>query len=178
VRETDARLGLPAGTAAAVDAMHSTPVMRNRLATARFLALDLFAAGAVLVAALVGVLVWSPARTGLLAALGVVGALGLVLYVGSLRFRRVTEAADLHRTAERLAELFKVRYVVFGHSHAAGTWPLGTGGTYVNVGTWVPEGEESFFVFFVLRENGGTAEGALWRWNKRARRPEPLAAGR
>ena len=68
-------------------------------------------------------------------------AVGLVAYVGSLRFQRVSEAAELRRTAEHIARLFQVRYVAFGHTHAAGVWQLPNGSTYVNVGTWVPAGD-------------------------------------
>jgi UDP-2,3-diacylglucosamine pyrophosphatase LpxH len=166
----DDRYGLSPGTAARVNAMHATPVMRRPLATARFLALDLIAAGLLIVAAAVGVLVWAPTRGGLLASLAVFAAVGLVAYVGSLRFRRVSEAAGLRRTAERIAELFQVRYVAFGHTHAAGTWQLPNGATYVNVGTWVPGGDEAYFVYFAI--DGATRDGALWRWNKREMKPE------
>jgi UDP-2,3-diacylglucosamine pyrophosphatase LpxH len=166
----DERFGLPPGTAAQVDAMHATPVMRRPFATARFLALDLIAVAALFVVGAIGILVWAPTRGGLLVALGVLAALGLVAYVGSLRFQRVSEAAELRRTAERIAELFRVRYVAFGHSHAAGTWQLANGSTYVNVGTWVPSGDESYFVYFAIE--GDTGEGALWRWNKAEMKPE------
>jgi len=168
------RFRLPAGTAEAVDAMHATPVMRNVLATARFLALDLFA-GAGLIALLTAVImVWYPARTGLLALIAAVAALGLVLYVGALRFRHITDAAELPRTAERLAALFDVPYVVFGHSHTAGTWPLAGGSTYVNVGTWVPEGEAAYFVYFAVTGSGAERRAGLWRWNKSGALPQPF----
>jgi hypothetical protein len=97
-----------------------------------------------------------------------------VLYIGALRFRHIAEATGLHRTAERIARLFEVPYVIFGHSHAAGTWPLATGATYVNVGTWVPEGEEAYFVYFAVTGEGAERRGGLQRWNKRDGTPRPF----
>jgi hypothetical protein len=175
VAAVDAQFGLPVGTAAQVDAMHATPVMRHTFATARFLALDLFAAGGAVVLAALAILIWYPARIGLLGLVAAIAALGLTLYVGALRFRRITEAAELHRTAERLAQLFKVPIVIFGHSHAAGDWPLAAGGHYINVGTWVPEGEDAYFVYFAVTGDGPSRQSGLWRWNKRECQPQPFA---
>ena len=175
VAATDARCGLAPGTAAAVDAMHAIPVMRYPFAMARFLALDLIAGTLALAMAATAVLIWYPARVGLLALLGALAAVSLIGYVGALRFRRVTEAAQLHRTAERLAQLFKVPYVVFGHSHGAGTWPLPSGSSYVNVGTWVPEGDAAYFVYFAAEGEGTERVARLWRWHKAKREPEPFA---
>jgi UDP-2,3-diacylglucosamine pyrophosphatase LpxH len=172
VAEFDRRFGLEPGTAAAVDLLHAAPVMRNAVATARFLALDLLAAGGLLALLALAVLLLAPARTGLLALLGAVAVILLIVYVGALRFRRVTEAAELHRTAEHIARLFQVPNVVFGHSHAAGAWPIPGGGTYFNVGTWVPVAEQAYFVYLVV--TGGRP--CLWRWNKRRREPEPMAS--
>jgi UDP-2,3-diacylglucosamine pyrophosphatase LpxH len=173
--ETDERFGLPAGTSAAVDAMHETPVMRDKLATARFLALDLWAAGAVLVLAALIILLWFPAKIGLLGVLGAAALFGTIVYVGALRFRKVTEMARLHETAQKLADRFGVSHVVFGHSHAAGVWPLRDGATYVNVGTWVPVAEDAYFVYFSLSADGDGRSGRLWRWNKRLREPQVFA---
>ena len=65
-------------------------------------------------------------------------------------------------------------YVIFGHSHAAGMWPLPNGGTYVNVGTWVPAGDDAYFVYFAITGDGDERKGRLWRWNKRQVEPEPF----
>ena len=175
VAAVDERFHLVPGTAATVDAMHRTPVMRNRLATARFLALDLFGTGFVLAAVAAVIVIRYPAHVGVLAVVGAAAVIGLVIYGGALRFAKVTEAAELHRTAERLVALFDVPYVIFGHSHGAGVWPLGSA-TYVNVGTWVPVGDEAYFVYFAVTGEGAEREGRLWRWNKRGRGPEPFAA--
>lgn len=173
--ETDVRFGLQSGTCKAVDLMHARPVMRSKLATARFLAVDLWISGVALVLASLVILLWYPARIGLLGVVAAVGLLGLVVYVGALRFRRVTEAARLHETAQHLADRFAVSHVVFGHSHAAGVWPLRGDATYINVGTWVPVGEDAFFVYFSLAGEGEERRGQLWRWNKRLREPQPFA---
>jgi UDP-2,3-diacylglucosamine pyrophosphatase LpxH len=174
IAAVDRQYDLPPGTAAAVDALHATPVMRFPLAMARFLALDLIAGSVVLTLLALIVLIWYPARVGLLALVGALAAVALIAYVGALRFRRVMEAAQLNRTAERLAQLFHVPYVVFGHSHGAGTWRLPSGSRYVNVGTWVPEGEAAYFVYFAVEGEGQQRVGRLWRWNKAKREPEPF----
>jgi hypothetical protein len=145
------------------------------MAMARFLALDLIAGGVLLGLIAAAVLIWYPARVGLLATVAALAVLGVIAYVGALRFRRVTEAAQLHRTAERLAQLFKVPYVIFGHSHGAGTWPLPGGNAYVNVGTWVPEGEGAYFVYFAAEGDAAERTGRLWRWQKAKQEPEPFA---
>jgi len=176
VAAVDARFSLPPGTAATVDAMHARPVMRGTLATARFLALDLIAAGLLLAAIAAAILIWFPARVGLLALVAGAALISLTGYIGALRFRRMSEAAQLHRTAERISELFKVPYVAFGHSHAAGTWPLANGTTYVNVGTWVPAGDDAYFVYFAIGGDGTARAGRLWRWNKKKAVPEPFTS--
>jgi UDP-2,3-diacylglucosamine pyrophosphatase LpxH len=174
VAAVDARYGLPRGTATAVDALHATPVMRYPFATARFLALDLIVGALALALAAGAVFVWYPAQIGLLALVGALAAGSSIAYIGALRFRRVSEAAQLHRTAERIAQLFRVPYVVFGHSHGAGKWRLPSGSTYVNVGTWVPEGEAAYFVYFAAEGAGPDRTSRLWRWNKAKREPEPF----
>jgi UDP-2,3-diacylglucosamine pyrophosphatase LpxH len=170
----DRRFSLTPGTAARIDALHATPVMRRAFATARFLALDLLASATILAAVTLVVLIWFPARAGLLAVIAAIAALGSIVYAGALRFRRMTEVAQLHRTADTIARLFDVPHVVFGHSHSAGIWPLADGRSYVNVGTWVPEGEEAYFVFFAIRGEGERRRAGLWRWNKARREPEPF----
>jgi UDP-2,3-diacylglucosamine pyrophosphatase LpxH len=174
IAAVDEKFGLPSGTAAAVNAMRASPVMRSALATARFLALDLIVFGGLLAAAVAGILIWYPARTGLLALVAAATVMGSIIYVGALRFRRIAEAAQLRHTAERIAALFKVQNVIFGHSHAAGTWPLPTGGQYINVGTWVPMGEDAYFVYFAATSDGPNWRASLWRWNKRKKEPEPF----
>ena len=174
---TDERFGLPPGTAAKVHAQHERPVMRSRLATARFLGLDLLAAGLLLFALAIFMIFGTATWIGwwvAAAVLGVVACLGLVVYVGALRVRRITEAGKLHRTAEHFAELFQVPYVLFGHSHRAGQWPLRRGESYFNVGTWVPLAKSAFFVYFALSGDGPERHAGLWRWNKTKGEPEPF----
>lgn len=170
----DESFGLAPGTSAAADALHQRPVMRSKLATARFLALDLWLAGAGMIIAALVILLWYPARIGLLALVAALGVVGGVIYIGSLRFSRITEMDRLKETAQTLADRFQVPNVVFGHSHAAGVWPLRDGGTYTNVGTWVPVGEEAYFVYFSLTLDDGERRGHLWRWNKAAGEPRPF----
>ena len=176
VAGVDARFGLRPGTAAAVDALHAAPVTRSWIATARFLSLDIMiAAVALLVAASVIVIAY-PTRLGLLVLVAATAVFGVIAYAGALRLRHVTEAAQLRHTAERLAQLFEVPYVALGHSHAAGLWRLPSGATYVNVGTWVPGGQEGFFVYFAVIPSAGDVQARLWRWNKGRGEPEPFEA--
>jgi len=174
VAEMDHRFALPPGTAAQVHALRATQVMRSRMAAARFLALDLFAAGGLLIAAIVYVLAAYPARIGVLAGVVAAAVVGAILYVGALRFRKVLEYQHLGRIAQRLGSLFRVSHVVLGHSHEAQVAPLANGADYVNVGTWVPAGTDAYFVYFALSGEGEGRRGHLWRWHKREQRPEPF----
>ena len=174
VAALDQRFGLPPGTAAQVHAMRATQVMRRRMAAARFLALDLFAAGGLLVASILYIIIAYPARVGLLAGVVAIAVAGAILYVGALRFRRVLEYQHLRRIAQRLAALFHVQHVVFGHSHQAEAVRLPGGEDYVNVGTWVPAGTDAYFVYFAVSGEGDRRRGRLWRWNKREKRPAPF----
>jgi UDP-2,3-diacylglucosamine pyrophosphatase LpxH len=174
VAEMDQRFGLPSGTAAKVHAMRATQVMRSWMAAARFLALDLFAVGGLLVAGIVYIMIAYPARVGLLASVVAIAVVGVILYIGALRFRRVLEYQQLRRIAQRLADLFRVKYVVLGHSHQAEVTTLPGGSAYVNVGTWVPAGDDAYFVYFALSGDGDQRQGRLWRWRKRDQRPQPF----
>jgi UDP-2,3-diacylglucosamine pyrophosphatase LpxH len=175
MRSFEREAGLPEGTANEIDRLHVRPIMRDRLATIRFLALDLWAAGFALVAAAVGVLAFASAKLGALAMLGAFGAVGLLIYAGSIRLAGVTQAHELEKVAARVASITGVANVVFGHSHRAGAWPLDAGVMYLNVGTWVPVGEKAFFVYALL--TGEERSARLARWNKETARPEPFEAG-
>jgi len=174
VAEMDERFALAPGTAATVHALRSTQVMRSRMAAARFLALDLFAMGGLLIGSIVYVLIAYPARIGLLAGVVAVAVVAGILYVGALRFRKILEYQHLARIAQRLAEMFRVKHVVLGHSHEAQVVPLADGADYINVGTWVPAGTDAYFVYFVLSGEGDDRRGRLWRWLQREQRPEPF----
>ena len=101
----------------------------------------------------------------------------MILYVGALRFRQVLEYHQLRRIAQRLAEIFRVKTVVLGHSHEAEVHVLPDGGAYINVGTWVPAGDEAFFVYFALTGGGEQRDGRLWRWQKREKCPKQFDGG-
>jgi len=171
----DAAVGAPPGSTAAIHALHATPLMRSLLATARFLDLDLFAAAGIVLAVLVGVSSATSAGMGALAAAAVLGMFGGLFAVGRNRIRYIFEYGYLSGIAARIAARFGVRYVVLGHSHKAGDWPLSNGSRYVNVGTWVPSGRHACFVYFVLAGDAGARHGGLWRWNKEKGEPEPFA---
>jgi len=141
--------------------MHATPVMRYRMAIARFLALDLIAGGLLLFLAALrdrhlvpgagrGCSRWSaPSRRWASSA-----------YVGALRFRRVSEGAQLHRTAEAAAALFNVPYVVFGHSHGAGNLAAPQRRTYVTSALGSRGPSPPYFVYFGMEETDGSASPA------------------
>jgi hypothetical protein len=44
----------------------------------------------------------------------------------------------------------------------------------VNVGTWVPESEAAYFVYFAVEGARDHRQGRLWRWNKAKQEPEPF----
>lgn len=166
--------GLRPGTAAALQALHVTPVMRSVGATARFLGLDLFAGGGALVAIALLLVLAHPVSVGWLPLVGVAAALCAFVYIGALRIRRMIDAGQLRHVAEQVADLFQVPYVLFGHSHRAGIWRLHNGGTYFNIGTWIPSPTDAYFVYFALTGDGPEDSAGLWRWNKSKERPEPF----
>ena len=172
----DGALGLAPGTTAKVHAMHARPIMRSWLAAARFLGLDLFAAVVLLLATAVLIIVKYPGQIAWLGVLAMVAVLGGVIYGGALRFTQISAYAQLRGIGERLAEMFDVANVVFGHSHKAGSSPMRNGGTYFNVGTWVPLAKQSFFVYFAL--DGAERQGRLWRWNRERQEPDPFEGKR
>lgn len=166
----DEQLGLAPGTTARVHAMHARPVMRSRWSAARFLGLDLFAAVGFLLLIAAVILVRYPSQWRWLLVVALVGVLGAVVYGGVLRFMRIVEYAQLRGIGERLAGMFGVANVVFGHSHKAGSAQLPNGSHYFNVGTWVPLQKHAYFVYFALTADAPS--GRLWRWNKEAQEPE------
>jgi hypothetical protein len=72
--------------------------------------------------------------------------------------------------------MFQVPHVVFGHSHQAELVPLAGNRAYVNVGTWVPEAHDAYFVYFAITGDGPERTGQLWRWSKPKGEPEPFQA--
>jgi len=75
------------------------------------------------------------------------GFVGLCLLAALLLLRptpggmsyREAEPHTLRRKAARIAQILKVRYVCFGHSHVEDLWKLpGTQAWYFNTGTWTP----------------------------------------
>ena len=174
--DADARLGVPPGSTAAIHALHATPVMRSVSLALRFLGIDLFACGGLLLVILAVLLVAFPHRVGL-RAVGLCAMVGALLaVVGMRRARRILDYENLRRIADRIAQRFNVPYVIFGHSHQAGRWPLSNGGTYFNVGTWVPLAKNAYFVYFAITGEGADRAGRLWRWNKAAARPEEFSS--
>jgi hypothetical protein len=76
--------------------------------------------------------------------------------------------------AARVAEATGAQTVVLGHYHGEDRWPLPTGGTYVNTGTWVPVWdpgdqlrEKVQFTFCDLKGS----EPVLRYWDPQADRP-------
>jgi len=166
----DERFGLAAGTSAAVDALRERPVMRSRLATARFLILDLWAAGVVLLGTGLGL---ERYYSGGLILAGMLAVIGVLAYITVLRAQRIDSAAKLQTTAQRLQALFRVPFVVLGHSHKAGWWPIPGGGNYINVGTWASE-QGGSFVYLQIETSTPPPRAALFRWNKQRQMPEPF----
>jgi hypothetical protein len=169
----DTQLGVAPGTTARVHALHARPVMRSRWSAARFLGLDLFAAVALVFVLALWILLAYPNQWRWLIVLAGLSLVGLVVYAGALRFTRIVEYAQLRGIGERLAQMFNVANVVFGHSHKAGSARLGNGGLYFNVGTWVPLKKHAYFVYFALLSD--ERSGRLWRWNKEKQAPEAFA---
>ena len=168
----DARFGLPEGTSAAVQALHAIPVMRRPYRTLRFLGVDLLAAGVVLLALVPYVMLAYPGGAATVRVGLIVTALAALVYEGRRRSRRIFDYRHLSRLGGRIAARVGVPHVIFGHSHQAGARPLPNGGTYFNVGTWVPLSKQGYFVYLAITADGPERTAGLWRWNKARREPE------
>jgi UDP-2,3-diacylglucosamine pyrophosphatase LpxH len=98
------------------------------------------------------------AKGGALTAVGIVFA-ALNALLGA---QRKTDAHPmLQRAAERVAQVFDVRYVVMGHSHRPVQEPVGNGAWYFNLGSWTPSRSNDGFPHVVV--TSGSAELRRWK---------------
>src|SRR4051812_5140117 len=75
---------------------------------------------------------------------------------------RVTDAHPLlQQAAERVAQVFDVKYIVMGHSHRAVQEPVGNGAWYFNLGSWTPSRSNDGFPHVVV--TSGSAELRRWK---------------
>src|SRR3954462_2257309 len=98
------------------------------------------------------------AKGGALTAGGIVFA-ALNALLGA---QRKTDAHPmLQRAAERVAQVFDVRYVVMGHSHRPVQEPVGNGAWYFNLGSWTPSRSNDGFPHVGV--TSGSAELRRWK---------------
>lgn len=100
--------------------------------------------------------VW--AKAGVLTLVGILFA-ALNALLGAQR--RTDVHPKLHAAAERVAQVFDVRYIVMGHSHRAAEESLGSGARYYNLGSWTPGRSTDGFPHVVV--TGGSAELRRWK---------------
>jgi predicted phosphodiesterase len=81
--------------------------------------------------------------------------------------------------AERIAPLFKARWVIMGHTHEPVLTPVSSDASYVNLGSWGQDdppdeqsaGDDSSRTFMVIE--GDSGNGAFMRWDD-TRGPVPF----
>lgn len=119
--------------------------------------LALFGLGAAAVVALSVLPVPPPTRLLVLLAVG----LGTTLLSRrGLRTRAVDPRPKLAAGARAVAEVLRVPFIVFGHSHLPEVRPLDdAGATYINTGSWTHEGQAGLTYFQLVGE-----AGTLCRW--------------
>jgi UDP-2,3-diacylglucosamine pyrophosphatase LpxH len=99
-----------------------------------------------------------------------------------LRSSATPSPAPHRMAAQRIAETLDVPFVVFGHTHEEGLWPLvrpdGGRGWYLNPGTWIAVFTHDVLLpretveFGFVRVRGDDAE--LLRWSPARRTPLPV----
>ncbi len=106
-------------------------------------------------------------------------ALGGFACIG--RGRNTPPWASMQQGAQRIAELFRARWVVMGHTHQPLCAEVAPGSCYVNLGSWGaddPPDERigthaSSCTFLVIRYAADDYEAAFMRWDERAGQPSP-----
>jgi UDP-2,3-diacylglucosamine pyrophosphatase LpxH len=105
-------------------------------------------------------------------------AFGGYAWVG--RGSNTSPQASMHQGAVRIAELFRARWVVMGHTHEPLISKVAEGSEYVNLGSWGtddPPDEQtgahtSSCTYLVIRKVGGEHTAELLRWDVE-RGPQP-----
>jgi len=129
----------------------------------RMLFYDQVALGGLLAAA-VALLCLTPGPAAARVAVGLGAALGAMhLSRRGLRSRQVDPQPKLVVSAQAVAGLLRVPFVVFGHSHTPEVRALPEAATYVNTGSWTHEGEAGL-TYFQLTAAPGGSQGTLRRW--------------
>jgi len=82
--------------------------------------------------------------------------------------------ASMQRGAERIAAIFRARWVVMGHTHRPTVTEVAPGASYVNLGCWGQDdppdermaSHASPCTFFVIRRHGSEYVGELLSWDR------------
>lgn len=165
--------GVDAKTLRRIEGLAQAPIIRHWGQSVRCTLIDLVVVG--LLALSLGVLVavfapsaWDRWSAGLLATLTV-----LLVLVGRDRLGKMNDHRNLRRIARRIRNILDVRYVVFGHSHDPDVFWLDPTRkqVYFNVGTWMPKGRDSHFIYLQIDFTAGEPSAHLMRWPRGARRP-------
>jgi UDP-2,3-diacylglucosamine pyrophosphatase LpxH len=101
-------------------------------------------------------------------------ALAFATYAAVGRGKNTSPTARMRAAAGRIAELFKARWVVMGHTHEPVFVPLSTSSHYVNLGSWGKDdppdehsGEHpSSCTFLVIRAGQGDYHAEFLHWNQ------------
>ena len=112
-----------------------------------------------------------------LLAWAVLGTTFALTSVGLASMRRVDAHPKLLEAAHRVARLFKVRYVVMGHSHRAVTETLEGGARYFNLGAWTGASKTELGQVGMPHLVIADGEARLCRWGAGVLTPQSRPAG-
>jgi UDP-2,3-diacylglucosamine pyrophosphatase LpxH len=172
-RRFAARSGVSTARLEALREIYVAPAVQNLSLILRSLYLDRIASGLLALAALAAALTVGAYTTRTTGALCAIPALLFMLYAVIGSGSNTPPKASMQRGAERIAGLFKARWVVMGHTHEPVITEVAADSRYVNLGSWgtddPPEEQlavhKSSCTFLVLRKQAGEYTGELLCWD-------------
>jgi UDP-2,3-diacylglucosamine pyrophosphatase LpxH len=153
--------------------IYVAPAVQNLSLILRKLYLDRIAAGMLALAALAVALIVGGYTTRTVGALCAIPAALFAGYAWIGSGSNTSPKASMQHGAERIAGLFKARWVVMGHTHEPVISQVAPDARYVNLGSWGTDDppEEQLAVhassctFLQLRERGGEYQAELLHWD-------------
>jgi UDP-2,3-diacylglucosamine pyrophosphatase LpxH len=173
LRRFAAHTGVSTSRLEALREIYVAPAVQNLSLIVRSLYLDRIASGLLALAALAAALIVGAYTTLGIGALCAIPALLLTTYTLVGSGTNTPPKASMQRGAERIAGLFKARWVVMGHTHEPVITQVAADSRYVNLGSWGTDDppEEQLAVhassctFLELRERDGDYVAALLHWD-------------
>jgi UDP-2,3-diacylglucosamine pyrophosphatase LpxH len=172
-RRFAAHSGVSTARLEALREIYVAPAVQNLSLILRKLYLDRIASGVLALAALATALIIGGYTTRTVGALCAIPAALFAAYAWIGSGSNTSPKACMQRGAERIAGLFKARWVVMGHTHEPVISQVAPDSRYVNLGSWGTDDppEEQLAVhassctFLQLRERDGEYRAELLHWD-------------